>query len=146
MAKFGGVTTVVTGGDHDSRLLMPLIRRDARAARLSIPVAGAFAVRLAIARPAARAAAPAAAPAPAPACTAPVGHAAAAGRVTPMSAPCVGIGAHAPEEGGNQNRSQRSALHGLRVPSLPVYGLTLPLVLQLSSLVWFGLVAWLGAT
>ena len=40
----------------------------------------------------------------------------------------------------------RLDLYGSTVPSLPVAGLTLPLVLKLSSLVVFGSVALVGAT
>lgn len=106
----------------------------------SIAVAGAFSIGLAVAGPTARSAAPSAA----------ATSAARVRRPAPATstAPAAGLGII--DGDGHYCCDQRSpeetALHGSFVPSLPVWGFTLPLVVQLSCFVPFGLVAWLGAT
>lgn len=100
-----------------------------QARRASIPMAGALPVGLAVARAAARAAAPAAAPSIGPTTTNERSPATARRSTTPptsAAAPRFSLPDHGAQQTREQGCTPETALHGSRVPSLPVFGFMLP--------------------
>lgn len=112
-------------------------------------MAGALPVGFAVAGAAARAAAPASATGAGATTTNERSPATARRSTTPpasAAAPRFSLPSHGAQQARDQGSTQETALHGSRVPSLPVFGFMLPLVVQLSCFVPLGFVARDGAT